>query len=285
MKRGDALIAYELSRTDGPFKNPLDYKRDNVTGNYIHRLSDARKLGFKLSLGRNDFTSSGQTPLDEVFAGRLDRFGYIDPDNGGRVRTGVFSAYYRQDMSRGGLFKLDGFLARSLFDLYSNFTFFLNDEVNGDEICQHDSRLQEGVNAQFLQPFKLFGGRALLSAGANYHDNQIGIGLDNSIGRASVNIVTKADARVSNLAGYIQQGLDLLRGRIHVEGGVRFDYFRFKVEDKVDPTISDTRDASRLQPKFNLAVTAVASPARTRAASCSSRTASASRRPISTKRD
>ncbi|MGH9833348.1 MAG: TonB-dependent receptor [Blastocatellia bacterium] len=255
LKRGDALIAYELSRTDGPFKNPLDYKRDNVTGNYIHRLSDTRKLGFKLNLGRNDFTSSGQIPLDEVFAGRLDRFGFIDPDNGGRVRTGVFSAYYRQEMSKSGVFKLDGFLARSLFDLYSNFAFFLNDEVNGDEIVQHDSRLQQGVNAQFLQPFKLFGARALLNAGANYHDNQINVGLDNSIGRAPVNTVTKARARVNNLAGYVQQGFDLLRGRIHVEGGVRFDYFRFKVDDQVDPSLSDIRGASRVQPKFNLAVT------------------------------
>jgi outer membrane receptor protein involved in Fe transport len=254
LKHGDALVAYELSRSDGPFKNPLRYKRDNVTGNYIHRLSETRSLGFKFNAGRNDFFSSGQIPLDEVFAGRLDRFGFIDPENGGRVRTGVFSAYFRNEMKSGGVFKVDGFLSRSLFDLYSNFTFFLNDEANGDEIQQHDSRLQEGANAQYLQPFKLFGQRALLVAGANYHDNQINVGLNNSIDRAPTSIATKANARVSNAAGYVQQGIDLFHGHVHVEGGLRYDYFRFRVDDRVDPTLSGTQGASRVQPKFNLSV-------------------------------
>jgi outer membrane receptor protein involved in Fe transport len=255
LKTGDALVAYELSRSDGPFENPLRYKRDNVTANYIHNLSEKQRLGFKMNLGRNDFVSSGQIPLDEVFAGRLDRFGFIDPDNGGRVRTGIFSAYYRKETEKGGVFKLDGFLARSLFDLYSNFTFFLNDEVKGDEIVQHDSRLQEGGNMQFLQPYKLFGQRALVVAGANFHDNQINVGLDNSVARAPVSIAIKANARVTNAAGYVQQGLDLFGGHVHVEGGIRYDYFRFKVEDKVAPAISGKQGASRLQPKFTISAT------------------------------
>jgi outer membrane receptor protein involved in Fe transport len=257
LKTGDALIAYEASRTDGPFKNPLRYKRDNITGNYVHRLSEQNKLGFKLNLGRNDFVSSGQIPLDEVFAGRLDRFGFVDPDNGGRVRTGVFNAYFRNESAKGRVFKLDGFVARSLFDLYSNFTFFLKDETNGDEIVQHDSRLQQGVNAQWLQPYKLFGKQALLVAGANFHDNQINVGLDNSVSRAPISIATKADARVTNSSGYVQQGLDLDQGRthLHIEAGVRFDYFRFKVDDRVSPEFSGVKGASRFQPKFNLALT------------------------------
>lgn len=255
LKTGDALIAYEASRSDGPFKNPLRYKRDNVTANYIHRLGEKQRLGFKLNLGRNDFFSSGQIPLDEVFAGRLDRFGFIDPDNGGRVRTGVGSVYYRRETETGGVFKVDGFVSRSLFDLYSNFTFFLNDEANGDEIIQHDSRLQEGANAQFLQPYKIFGQRALFIAGANFHDNRINVGLDNAVSRTPISTVTKADARVTNTAGYVQQGLDLFNGRLHVEGGLRYDYFRFRVDDKVDPSLSGKQGASRVQPKFTISTT------------------------------
>ncbi len=257
LKRGDALIAYEGSRTDGPFKNPLRYKRDNVTGNYVHNLNEKTKLGFKLNLGRNDFVSSGQIPLDEVNAGRLDRLGFIDPDNGGRVRTGVVNTYFRRENEKGGVFKVDGFVARSLFDLYSNFTFFLNDETNGDEIIQHDSRLQQGVNAQWLQPYKLFGKQMLLVAGANFHDNQINVGLDNSVSRSPISVVTKANARVTNSSGYLQQGIDLDSGRthFHIEAGVRFDHFRFKVDDRVAPEFSGVQGASRFQPKFNFSVT------------------------------
>jgi outer membrane receptor protein involved in Fe transport len=254
-RHGGALVAYELSRTDGPFISPLRYKRDNITGNYIYRVSEKQTLGFKLNLGRNDFFSSGQIPLDEVAAGRLDRFGFIDPSNGGRVRSGVLSAYYRQESSKGGVFKLDGFIARSLFDLYSNFTFFLNDELNGDEIQQHDSRLQEGANTQFLQPFILLGQRALFIAGANFHDNRINVALNNSIERAPAGIVTKANARVTNASGYLQQGFDFLHGHLHVDGGLRYDYFRFRVDDRVAPPASGVQSASRLQPKFNLSAT------------------------------
>jgi TonB dependent receptor/TonB-dependent Receptor Plug Domain len=265
---GDALFAYEGSRTDGPFESPLKYKRDNFTGNYILQMNENRRLGFKFNFGRNDFFSSGQIPLDEVFEGRLDRFGFIDPQNGGRVRTGILGAYYRHDLADGSVFKVDGFLGRSMFDLWSNFTFFLTDETFGDEIQQHDSRLQEGVNTQYLKPYTIAGQRAMLNVGANYHDNQINVGLFPSINRApsrkfisSENLanpdvlLTSARARVANLAGYAQQGLDLFRGRLHLEGGIRFDYFRFKVNDFIDPTASGTQGASRAQPKFNLSLT------------------------------
>jgi outer membrane receptor protein involved in Fe transport len=268
LKSGDALVAYEGSRTDGPFLSPLKYKRDNVTGNYIHRLNENRQLGFKINFGRNDFFSSGQIPLDEVFEGRLDRFGFIDPQNGGRVRTGVLGAYYRQNLADGSVFKVDGFLGRSMFDLWSNFTFFLTDESFGDEIQQHDSRLQEGVNTQYLKPFTIAGQRAMLNVGANYHDNQINVGLFPSINRSPSRkfispenqanpdvLLTSARARVANVAGYVQQGLDLFRGHLHLEGGIRYDYFHFKVDDRIDPTASGAQGASRAQPKFNLSLT------------------------------
>ena len=267
-KAGDGLFAYEGSRTNGPFENPLAYRRDNVTGNLIRRFGETRQAGIKFNVGRNDFVSSGQIPLDEVEAGRLDRFGFLDPHNGGRVRTGIVSAHYRQSMTDGGVFKVDGFLGRSLFDLWSNFTFFLTDEAFGDEIQQHDSRLQQGANAQYLKPFTIAGQRALFNAGANYHDNQINVGLfpsvDRAPGRKALSaenlanpeiLLTSARARVRNAAGYIQQGLDLLAGRVHLEGGLRFDQFHFRVEDRIDPAGSGRQGASRLQPKFNLAVT------------------------------
>ena len=40
LKRGEAFVAYEGSRTDGPFKSPLQYRRHNVTANLTRRLSD-----------------------------------------------------------------------------------------------------------------------------------------------------------------------------------------------------------------------------------------------------
>ncbi len=54
------------------------------TANYTKALGDTQKLGFRVLFGRNDFYSSGQIPLDLVDGGQLDRFGYIDPSDGGK---------------------------------------------------------------------------------------------------------------------------------------------------------------------------------------------------------
>ena len=255
LKNTDALFAYEGSHSDGPFVNPLRHRRDNVTGNAIYRLSETRKLGVKFNVGRNDFVSSGQLPLDEVFAGRLDRFGFIDPHNGGRVRSGTSSLNFRQEFTNGATFKADAFAARSLFDLWSNFTFFLNDPTRGDEIQQHDSRLQQGANAQYLRPYRWFGQQALLTTGANFHDNQINVGLYNTHARTPFATASRANARVTNQAGYVQQSLALWHGHLNLTAGLRYDYFRFAVKDRVAPENSGTQSESRWQPKFNLALT------------------------------
>jgi hypothetical protein len=255
LKNADAFVAYEGAHTDGPFINPGRYNRHNVTGNYTLHLNQRESLGFRLNIGTNDFYSSGQVPLDLVDAGQLNRFGYIDPFDGGRVRLGTFGAYYRRELANGGILKVDGFLGRSLFDLYSNFTFFLNDPVHGDEIQQHDSRLQQGVTTQYLHPYKLFGHTALLSVGSNFHDNQINVGLFHTGGRQVLDPTTSAHAHVSNAAGYVQQGLDLLGQRLHFDVGLRFDYFRFDVDDRLDLAHSGVQGASRFQPKANASYT------------------------------
>ena len=254
MSRADGLIAWEGSYTDGPFLDPLRYKRNNVTGNYTRHLAEGKALGFKFTGGVNDYFSSGQIPLDEVAAGRLDRFGYIDPTDGGSYRSATAGLYYRQDKGRD-VWKADVFFSRSLFDLYSNFTFFLNDPVNGDAIQQHDSRVQEGANLQYLRPTRFFGVQGLFTAGANYHDNQINVGLYPRIGRDPAGVTNRANVRVTNGAGYAQQNFSFLSGRLLASAGLRYDVFRFDVQDRVDAENSGTETAGNWQPKFGLAFT------------------------------
>jgi outer membrane receptor protein involved in Fe transport len=255
LEKADAFIAYEGSHTDGPFENPGRYGRNNVTGNYTRHLNEKETLGFKLNVGTNNFYSSGQLPLDLVASGKLDRFGFIDPFDGGRVRLGTAGIYYRRELHGGDIVKIDGFVGRSLFDLYSNFTFFLNDKVNGDEIQQHDSRLQQGVNAQFLHLHKLFGRNALLTLGSNFHDNQINVGLLHTKQRQVLDLNTSASAHVTNVAGYMQEGMDLLQQRLHFDVGLRYDVFRFDVDDHLNVSGSGVQAASLFQPKANLSYT------------------------------
>ena len=254
-EHADAFITYDGSHTDGPFINPGRYGRNNVTGNYTRHLNDQESLGFKLNFGTNNFYSSGQIPLTLVADGQLDRLGFIDPFDGGRVRLGTLGTYYKRDFANGDILRMDAFLGRSLFDLYSNFTFFLTDPIHGDEIQQHDSRLQQGVNTQLLHSYKLLGRSALLTVGSNLHDNQINVGLLHTKERRFLDVATSAHAHVTNVAGYVQQGVVLFEQRLHFDAGLRFDYFRFDVNDHLDGRNSGLQHTSRFQPKANLSYT------------------------------
>src|SRR5579883_3519092 len=255
LPKADAYLAYDGSYTDGPFRNPGRYRRDNINGNYTRRLNESEKLGFRVLYGRNNFDSSGQLPLDLVSSGQLDRFGFIDPTDGGRVQLGTLSSSFSKALAGGGSFKADGFLSRSLFDLYSNFTFYLRDPLYGDAFQQHDSRLQQGLNTQYTHVHHFGSMTALLVAGANFHDNQINVGLYPRQGRTPTGVAARAQARVANGAGYGQETLSAWSGRLLFGGGVRFDEFRFDVEDRVSPARSGILPAGRWQGKGSLAVT------------------------------
>ncbi|MDQ4121065.1 MAG: TonB-dependent receptor plug domain-containing protein [Acidobacteriota bacterium] len=270
IKNVASFVAYEGSRTDGPFENPLNYTRDNLTGNFTYNFDDKQAIGFKFNAGRNLFRSSGQIPLDLVAAGELERFGFVDPDNGGKVFAATGGIYFRKEFVSGAQFKADAFLSRSLFDLWSNFTFFLTDEEFGDEIQQHDSRLQQGANAQFLQPYKLFGNTSLFTVGANFHANQINVGMSPSIDRAPNRkfitpenlanpdiLLTSAHANVNNYSAYMQNSANFFNGHLRVETGLRIDTFTFDVngyelrDGRID--LNGRETSTKLQPKFGLA--------------------------------
>jgi hypothetical protein len=249
----DAVFAYEGTHANGPFLKPLGYERHNVTGNYTWVLSRNQRFGLKGNAAANTFESSGQIPIDEVAAGRLDRYGSLSPGDGGKVRSGRLGAYYTKEFANLGLFKVDGFAERSLFDLYSNFTFFLNDPSNGDGIQQHDSRLSEGSNVQFLRPHAWEGGVGLLSVGFNYLDTQTNVDLRHSVNRNPIGLFTAGHARVINGGGYVQQNVTLADGKVELGGGLRWDFFRFAMQDKIEPEFSGVEYAARLQPKAQIA--------------------------------
>jgi hypothetical protein len=248
----DSYLAYEGSYTDGPFISPGRYRRDNINANYTKTLSDTQKLGFRFLFGRNDFYSSGQIPLDLVAAGVLPRLGFVDASDGGRVKLGTVSTYYSKSFGNGDALKIDGFVGRSLFDLYSNFTYFLN---NGDAFQQHDSRLQDGANLQYAHPHKIAGVTASLVSGANFHDNQINVGLYPREGRVPTGVTTRANAHVTNEAGYLQETLSFFHGRLILGGGLRYDEFRYNVLDRVNPDSSGLQYGGRWQGKGNFAFT------------------------------
>jgi outer membrane receptor protein involved in Fe transport len=62
-------------------------------------------------------------------------------------------------------------------------------------------------------------------------------------------LLTSAQANVNNYAGYVQNGMDFFNGHLHVEAGLRWDYFSFEVtvfELSDTETISEAKKARRV---------------------------------------
>ena len=195
-----------------------------------------------------------------MYSGTLDRFGYMDPGDGGKVRSGTVAAYYRKTLGPNDTLRVDGNLGRSLFDLFSDFTFYLNDPVNGDGIQQHDSRLQDGGSAQYVHANKLFGHPGLFMSGANLAESWINVDLFHSRDRQIIPPVpgdpwTESNVHILNPATYVQQGIDF--SHLHADAGLRWDEFRFNVTNFLVPANSGTSFAGSPEPKVNLVYTPV----------------------------
>ncbi len=254
-KNTNYLIANEYSYSDGPFLNPLRYLRDNITLGVFHTIRPGEKFGFRALGALNDFYSAGQLPVDLIEQGKLDRFGYIDPTDGGKVKTGTVTGFYSKQRANGDTIQVNGMVQRLLFDLFSNFTFFLDDPINGDGFGQHDSRLQEGLNFSYQKPHQVLGGVGNLVFGANYLDNQINLTLYGRIGRVPTDLRTAANNRTANTAQFIQETLTLMKGKVQIGLGLRYDNFNFAATDRLDKSVNIKINQGLLQPKASLTYT------------------------------
>lgn len=250
------FVGFEHTYSDGPFDRPLEYTRNNLTAAWLRRLSPTETLSFRAFGNTNDSYAAGQIPVDMVEAGRIGRFGFIDPTDGNTSRAGTLAAYYSRQQPDGTAYRVNGMVNRLLFDLFSNFTFFLDDPVTGDGFGQHDSRLQEALNGQYVKPHSWRGAFGTFTGGANYLDNQINLKLYGRQGRVPTDLRTWAHTRIANSAFYGQENLVLASGRLRLDLGLRYDNFHFRVRDRIEDGVPvNTRGGGVWQPKVGLAYT------------------------------
>ncbi|MBM3777433.1 MAG: TonB-dependent receptor [Acidimicrobiia bacterium] len=139
---GHLLAAFEWERDDGPWVSPNG--KDKLNGVVRYSEGDSRNgmsvtfLGFE-----NHWHSTDQIPQRAVGAGLVDRFGFIEESDGGETYryAGVF------DWQRSGqehATRVTAFTQRYGVRLFHNFTYFLNDPVNGDQFEQFENRWTAG---------------------------------------------------------------------------------------------------------------------------------------------
>src|SRR5204863_6483326 len=143
--------------------------------------------------------ASGEIPLREVKAGRLGWFDAVDPSEGGKTeRQNLNLVYNYEDATQS--FNAQAWASRYRFDLFSNFTFFLNDPVNGDEIEQTDRRILGGSYLNYRRHYTLFDIPTETLVGFSSRTDHARVGLFHAVKRKRDGVTSDSLVDQTNLA-------------------------------------------------------------------------------------
>jgi hypothetical protein len=248
-------IAGEVYHNDGPFKNENNYRRYNILAK-LGLLSTANSnLSFLGTFFKTAWDASGEIPARSVRGGEIGRFGTFDPSEGGKSdRQNLSLIYNYADANQA--FNAQTWLSWYQLQLWSNFSLFFNDDVNGDGIEQKDKRFLIGNNINYRKNYNLWGLPMETLTGFQSRFDHIRVGLFNQTDRRRRETVKNNYIDQTNLSWFVQQEVrptSWLRAQI----GARMDNFFYDVDQigQVTEPISGEGSATIVNPKLNFIFT------------------------------
>lgn len=253
-KNQSAFIASEYSYSNSYFDNPQNFKRLNVIAKYHGHLGPNTNLTLTGSTFTSSWNASGQIPDRAVESGLIGFFGSIDPNEGGQTSRTNANVQLVTVTPDGDVFKNQVFYSNYNFKLYSNFTFFKEDSINGDQIRQAEHRNLFGYNGSYSKQTSLGNVRFTSTAGLQYrHDFTNGTELTRTKNRTDV-LERKNFGDVNELnAGAYFDELIQVTDRFTVNAGIRADFLRSQYTNRLTATPqTDAATQTIISPKLNL---------------------------------
>jgi len=254
--RQQFYIASEYFGSDGYFEKPQDFHRFNLLGKYNAWFGNQSQLTITASTFNSKWNASGQIPGRAVQSGMISRFGSIDNSEGGNTSRTNFNIRYARQWKNNWKTTDHFYYSRYYFNLFSNFTFFLNDAVNGDEINQRETRNIYGHTTTASKTWMLGNKNANTEFGSGFrYDDVKGIELSRTVKRQFLEALQKGDVKEANGYLYWNQNLEL-NDKFSVNGGLRFDFFHFAYRDLLaGETNFRHQQRSIINPKLNFVYT------------------------------
>jgi outer membrane receptor protein involved in Fe transport len=248
-----AYLATEYLSTDGAFDSPQNFDRINIFGKYQSHISTTDQIGLLVSHFSSSWDASGQIPQRAVDQGIISRFGAIDDTEGGKTsRTNVL-LNHRRFINKDAFMKNSVYFVKYDFELYSNFTFFLEDPIHGDQIRQKENRSIYGLSSEYNQLFVNDRFDGSWQAGISLRNDQV---LNDELSHTAdrqqtLDQLALGDVDETNMAGYFNLTVDW--GKWTINPALRLDYFNFQYRDALLPRYQ-TQAATQaiLSPKLNV---------------------------------
>jgi len=140
--RGFLLGAFEANYSDGPWVRPDDYRKLNGVLRYSQ--GDNRN-GFSVTgMGYwADWDSTDQVAERAIDSGLIPRFGFLDPSDGGKTNRQSMAVELQRSAGPSSL-RATGLVLYNSLNLFSNFTYFLDEPEHGDQFEQAERRTAVG---------------------------------------------------------------------------------------------------------------------------------------------
>jgi hypothetical protein len=245
---GHLLYGFELFHNDGPWVNPEDYRKLNG----VLRFSQGTNAdGYTVSLMgyTGKWNATDQIPQRAVDDGTISRFGAIDPTDGGRTSRYSLSLDRHKTLENGAVFHMDVYAIKYRLNLFSNFTFFLDNQTNGDQFEQSDERTIVGLTPSWVSTGKWDERQVTHKFGLDARRDDINVALYNTTARDRFNPVRSDKVVQTGLGLYYENTLqwtDTFRSI----AGVREDFYGARVDSDTAAN-SGTTSAHITSPKLN----------------------------------
>jgi hypothetical protein len=246
---GHLLYAFEYNFYNGPWDHPQHLQKFNGILKYtLERGGSTFTLGATAYYGKWD--STDQIPQRAVDEGLISRFGAIDLSDGGWTsRYSLYSEWsYKGDKS---LTAANAYLVFYRLNLFSNFTFFLDDPVNGDQFEQADRRVVVGGNVSQTWFTTWLGDSMDHTIGLQTrHDAIPEVALFQTRDRVRLSTTRNDNVHETNVGFYYQNQTQWLP-KVRTVLGLREDVFVFNVDSDIAVNSGSNTDAI-FSPKLSL---------------------------------
>jgi hypothetical protein len=250
--KGNLLAAFETSTNAGPWSVPDSYRKYNGVLRYSQG-DNVNGLSLTFMGYHGTWNATEASPERAIDAGLIDRFGSIDPTDGGDTyRYGVGGEWQRG--AGNTLTKIQAYGLAYDLNLISNFTFFLDDPVRGDQREQVDHRFVTGARV-FQKRQSRWGSRPVQNTiGLQFrNDDVMRVALFHTEKRVRLNTWNDASAFVTSAGVYGENQVEWAR-RLRTTVGLRADGSRYAVTDAIDARNSGTATAGIISPKGTVTV-------------------------------
>ena len=249
MARGQVLGAFEVLQYDGPWRNDEDARRYNG----VLRYSQGDKqngVNLTAMAYHGDWNSTDQIPRRAIASGALSRFGAVDPSDGGESHRYSISGEWRRG-SKSSTSQVGAYFIDYSLNLFSNFTYFLDDPVNGDQFEQEDRRQIYGFQAQHTFFSRPWGMTMENEVGLQLRFDDIGrVGLFHTVRRQRIGVTRSDQVGQLSVSPYFENRTQWL-AKFRTVFGLRGDYYHFNV-DAGDPRNAGTTADGLASPKLAL---------------------------------